>query len=94
VVGSAQGITVLGTGDFTHPAWLEELKGSLVPAEPGSTPSRPELPILERLPLDAIREGGFSEVAEAIGRVRGGLVVRDPGFDGEYGSIRLAPVNA
>ncbi|SRR6266498_2918052 len=54
----------------------------------------PELPILERLPLDAIGEGGFSEVAEAIGKVRGGLVVRDPGFDGEYGSIRLAPVQA
>lgn len=30
-----KGITVVGTGDFTHPAWAEELKGSLVPAEPG-----------------------------------------------------------
>ena len=30
-----KGITVLGTGDFTHPAWAEELRETLVPAEPG-----------------------------------------------------------
>ncbi len=30
-----KGITVVGTGDFTHPAWLDELKEKLVPAEPG-----------------------------------------------------------
>ena len=29
-------------------------------------------------------------MAEAIGKVRRGQVVRDPGFDGEYGSIRPA----
>jgi DNA helicase II / ATP-dependent DNA helicase PcrA len=51
----------------------------------------PELPILERLPLDAIDKAGFPEVAEAIGKVRRGQVVRDPGYDGEYGTIRLAP---
>jgi DNA helicase-2/ATP-dependent DNA helicase PcrA len=51
----------------------------------------PELPILERLPLDAIAAAGFPEVAEAVGKVRRGQVVRDPGFDGEYGTIRLAP---
>ena len=51
----------------------------------------PELPILERLPLDAIGEAGFPAVAEAIGKVRRGEVARDPGFDGEYGTIRLAP---
>jgi uncharacterized protein (TIGR00375 family) len=50
----------------------------------------PELPILERLPLDAIDQAGFPAVAEAIGKVRRGEVVRSPGFDGEYGSIRLA----
>jgi DNA helicase-2/ATP-dependent DNA helicase PcrA len=51
----------------------------------------PELPILERLPLDAIDRAGFPAVAEAIGKVRRGQVVRTPGFDGEYGSISLAP---
>jgi ATP-dependent DNA helicase UvrD/PcrA len=30
-----KGITVVGTGDFTHPAWTEELAESLIPAEPG-----------------------------------------------------------
>lgn len=30
-----KGITVVGTGDFTHPAWMAELKRQLVPAEPG-----------------------------------------------------------
>jgi uncharacterized protein (TIGR00375 family) len=30
-----KGILVLGTGDFTSPKWLEELKEKLKPAEPG-----------------------------------------------------------
>jgi len=30
-----KGITVLGTGDFTHPEWLRNLKEKLEPAEPG-----------------------------------------------------------
>jgi len=30
-----KGIKVLGTSDFTHPLWLEELKTKLEPAEPG-----------------------------------------------------------
>jgi DNA helicase-2/ATP-dependent DNA helicase PcrA len=33
--GLQKGITVLGTGDFTHPAWRAELRDKLVPAEPG-----------------------------------------------------------
>jgi PHP family Zn ribbon phosphoesterase len=52
----------------------------------------PELPILERLPLDVIDKAGFPAVAEAIGKVRRGEVERTPGFDGEYGSIRLAGI--
>ena len=38
-----KGITVVGTGDFTHPAWAEELRESLVPAEPGLLRLRPDL---------------------------------------------------
>ncbi len=37
-----KGITVVGTGDFTHPAWLAELKEKLVPAEPGLFRLRPD----------------------------------------------------
>ena len=38
-----KGVTVAGTGDFTHPAWAQRLKESLVPAEPGLLRVRPEL---------------------------------------------------
>ncbi|HEY6294111.1 MAG TPA: UvrD-helicase domain-containing protein [Streptosporangiaceae bacterium] len=38
-----KGLTVLGTGDFTHPAWAAELRETLVPAEPGLFRIRPEL---------------------------------------------------
>ncbi|MGD0519024.1 MAG: endonuclease Q family protein, partial [Thermoguttaceae bacterium] len=36
-----KGIGVLGTGDFTHPAWFEEIREKLVPAEPGLYRLRP-----------------------------------------------------
>jgi uncharacterized protein (TIGR00375 family) len=38
-----KGISVVGTGDFTHPAWADELKSSLVPAEAGLLRLRPDL---------------------------------------------------
>jgi DNA helicase-2/ATP-dependent DNA helicase PcrA len=38
-----KGITVVGTGDFTHPAWFEEIRDKLVPAEPGLFRLRPEI---------------------------------------------------
>ena len=38
-----KGITVVGTGDFTHPGWVEELKRDLVPAEPGLLRLAPDL---------------------------------------------------
>ena len=31
-----KGIKVLGTGDFTHPEWFENLKTKLEPVEPGT----------------------------------------------------------
>ncbi len=38
-----KGITVVGTGDFTHPAWWEEIRTKLLPAEPGLFRLRPEI---------------------------------------------------
>ena len=35
IAAQLKGITVVGTGDFTHPAWFLELKEKLEPAEPG-----------------------------------------------------------
>ena len=43
LVGRRKGITVIGTGDFTHPKWFEELSSTLVPAEPGLFRLRPDL---------------------------------------------------
>lgn len=37
-----KGITVIGTGDLTHPAWLEEMKEKLEPAEDGLFRLKPE----------------------------------------------------
>jgi uncharacterized protein (TIGR00375 family) len=34
-VAHNKGILVMGTGDFTHPAWFEEIKEKLEPVEPG-----------------------------------------------------------
>jgi uncharacterized protein (TIGR00375 family) len=47
-----KGIQVVGTGDFTHPAWAQELQDKLVPAEPGLFRLLPELErdVLRRLP--------------------------------------------
>jgi uncharacterized protein (TIGR00375 family) len=39
----SKGIALLGTGDFTHPAWFEHLRADLVPAEPGLFAPTPEL---------------------------------------------------
>lgn len=37
-----KGIKVIGTGDFTHPGWLKELKEQLEPAEEGLFKLKPE----------------------------------------------------
>ena len=46
-----KGIAVVGTGDFTHPAWRAELKDQLVPAEPGLFRLCPDL---ERMVEDGL----------------------------------------
>ncbi|MEV6342022.1 UvrD-helicase domain-containing protein [Actinoplanes sp. NPDC051851] len=45
-----KGIALLGTGDFTHPAWFEHLRESLEPAEPGLYRLGDETPVTKRLP--------------------------------------------
>ncbi|MEV4627622.1 UvrD-helicase domain-containing protein [Micromonospora sp. NPDC049523] len=56
-----KGISVLGTGDFTHPAWYDHLRETLRPAEPGLYRLSPdaERDIARRLPPR------LSSVAEA-----------------------------
>ncbi|HWL53637.1 MAG TPA: UvrD-helicase domain-containing protein [Chthoniobacteraceae bacterium] len=49
----------------------------------------PELGILCQLPLDQIRRKGSELLAEAVSRMREGSVIREGGYDGEYGVIRV-----
>lgn len=48
-----------------------------------------ELNILQSLPLEELSGVGPPQLAEAIRRMRQGRVIRQPGFDGQYGAIRL-----
>jgi len=43
VAAQQKGITVLGTGDFTHPGWFSEINEKLVPAEAGLFKLREEI---------------------------------------------------
>jgi DNA helicase-2/ATP-dependent DNA helicase PcrA len=49
----------------------------------------PELFILEHAPLDELRLAGGALCAEAVARMRSGRVIREAGYDGEYGVIRV-----
>jgi uncharacterized protein (TIGR00375 family) len=48
-----------------------------------------EFGILMDLPAAEIGAAGFPDVAEAIAKVRDGKVAISPGFDGEYGKIKI-----
>ncbi|WP_436989001.1 endonuclease Q family protein [Streptomyces sp. enrichment culture] len=49
----------------------------------------PELPLLLQVPVRRVCEAGEPEAAEAIERLRTHRVRREPGYDGEFGSISL-----
>ncbi len=72
---------ILGTGPKSKKVTAEA--GRLVGA------LGPELTILREVPLDDLRRTGGARFAEAIGRLRRGEVIREAGYDGEYGTIRL-----
>ena len=57
-----KGITVVGTGDFTHPSWLEELQEKLEPAEEGLFRLKPAWrdPVEQELPLSCRGEVRFA----------------------------------
>lgn len=56
-----KGITVVGTGDFTHPAWFDYLQELLVPAEPGLFRLRADMDdaVVRTLPAACRREVRF-----------------------------------
>ena len=70
-----KGITVLGTGDMTHPVWRQELKEKLVPAEQGLFRLKDEfvLPEAARYPGTAPRfvlSGEISSIYKKGGKTR------------------------
>ncbi len=48
-----------------------------------------EFSVLRSVPVDEIRGAGFPALAIAIERLRAGSVVRDPGYDGVFGTIKV-----
>lgn len=52
-----------------------------------------EMAILLDLPLEKIKEIALPEIAEGIRRVREGELLIEPGFDGEYGRVRIFQEN-
>ncbi len=89
-----------GTAGYTCLVQLPEIVGEILATGPkskkvGAEVGRlvaalgPELGILQEVPLDEIGRAGGSLFGEAIARLRRGDVIRDAGYDGEYGTIRL-----
>ncbi|WP_203904199.1 UvrD-helicase domain-containing protein [Virgisporangium aliadipatigenens] len=95
-----EGYEPQGAPDVTHLIQLAEILGEVNRVGPKSktveTQLRsmvstlgPELGILRDVPLDDVTRAGGELVGEAIGRLRRREVHRVPGYDGEYGVIRL-----
>jgi DNA helicase II / ATP-dependent DNA helicase PcrA len=89
-----------GAAGFTCLVQLPEIVGEIFATGPKSKKVTgevgrlvaalgPELSILREVPLDDVRRVGGTRLAEGLGRLRRGEVIRDAGYDGEYGTIRL-----
>jgi uncharacterized protein (TIGR00375 family) len=73
-----KGVSVVGTGDCTHPAWLAELREKFVEDAPGLYALRPELraaadsgvPDSCRAPVHFMVTGEISSIYKRDGRVR------------------------
>ena len=73
-----KGIAVVGTGDFTHPAWFSEICEKLIPAEQGLFKLRDELeakcekylPVSRRMPVRFILSCEISNIYKKSGATR------------------------
>ncbi len=74
-----KGLQVVGTGDCTHPGWLEEMEAKLQPAGPGVYTLKPELALPLKLhgpaweettPVHFVVTGEVSTIYKKAGRVR------------------------
>lgn len=70
-----KGLHIIGTGDFTHPAWRQELEEKLEPAEEGLYTLKKEYRIQDETASDSVRPrflvtGEISSIYRKNGRVR------------------------
>jgi uncharacterized protein (TIGR00375 family) len=72
-----KGITLVGTGDFTHPGWIKELKEKLEPAEEGLLKLKPEYkdknletPFLPNTEVRFMLTAEISNIYKKNGKVR------------------------
>jgi len=72
-----KGINLIGTGDFTHPGWLDHLKEHLVPAEPGflklkqqQIPADLQSMSPEAIPVRFVLTAEISSIYKRHGKVR------------------------
>ncbi|OQX19941.1 MAG: hypothetical protein BWK76_02915 [Desulfobulbaceae bacterium A2] len=95
-----QALFPLGAPAVQHLIPLQEILGELLGQGPDTGRVRlayarllgrlgPEMAILHELPLETLRAGGGELLVEAIRRLRQGEVRRQPGYDGEFGVIRV-----
>jgi DNA helicase-2/ATP-dependent DNA helicase PcrA len=78
VAAQIKGITVIGTGDFTHPAWWQEIQEKLEPAEEGLFRLKPDLaracdgqvPMACRRPVRFMLVTEISNIYKKDGRTR------------------------
>ncbi|MFC3996077.1 UvrD-helicase domain-containing protein [Nocardiopsis sediminis] len=93
-----------GAAGFTSLVPLPEIVGEILGFGPKSKRVQgevarlvsalgPELGILHSIPVDDVRAAGGELLGEAIARLRKGEVIRDGGYDGEYGTIRMFTPN-
>ena len=85
-----KGIRVVGTGDFVHPGWMDELEEKLQPAEEGLFRLKPEheramqdqVPAACRAPVRFMLTVEISNIYKRLGRVRKvHNIILAPGFE-------------
>ena len=78
IAAQKKGITVVGTGDFTHPQWFDEITEKLVPGETGIFKLHPDIaaicdekvPKACRNPVRFILAGEISNIYKKNGKTR------------------------
>jgi len=73
VWASKKGLSLIGTGDFTHPAWFSEIKEKLIPAGNGTFRLKPEIEkqvLNDKLPVKFILSVEISTIYKKWDKTR------------------------